>query len=91
MAHDGAVNAGTSATLLCTSSPVLTLRNTGTVAVGIGGPGVTTGNAVATLPPNMPVPVVLDAAALGLLGKPVYAVSGTAGQNVVFHSHAFGA
>jgi hypothetical protein len=91
MAHDGTVSAGSSATLLCQPSPVLMLRNTGTVAVGIGGPGVTTGNAVVTLPANMPEPVFLDAAALGLLSHPVYAISGTAGQSVVFHSHAYGA
>ena len=91
MAANGTVSVGTSATLICPSSPVVTLQNNGTTAVEVGGSGVTTGSPVVTLPPSMTEPVIIDAARLGLLTGPIYGISTVAAQSVVYHSEAYGA
>jgi hypothetical protein len=91
MAADGAVSAGTTATLICQSSPVVTLRNTGGTVVTIGGPGVTAGVGPVSLPANMLEPVLIDAAALGLLTNPIYGIVAVTPSSVTYHSQVNGA
>lgn len=89
-AHGSQSIAGT-ATPICANSAAVALQNTGAVAVTIGGPNVTVGNGLAVLPPNMPIPVLLNQPPANIPGNTIYGISGTAGQNVVYHTHAFGA
>ena len=82
---NGVVSVGTSPTLICASNGPLLLQNIGTVAVTIGGSGVAVGHGP-TLPPSMTSPIQIPdmGGSATPNGDPIYGISGTAGQNVVF-------
>jgi hypothetical protein len=88
---NGNASVAATATVICTVGAVVALQNTGGVAVTVGGPGVTVGNGVAILPPNMTVPVLIDEPPFHFPTGLVYGISASAGQNVNHHTGAFGA
>jgi hypothetical protein len=85
MSDTGTVVVGTAATLICSSSPVVTLMNAGTTAVWVGGSGVTVGTGT-QLPASMTEPLVLPMDVNGLLGQPIYGISSVASQSVTYYS-----